>query len=120
MYKVLVCGSRNYKDRDKVYHVLDAYLARIGPEMFLINGGATGADDLARQWAVDRKVDHITLYAKWAIWGKGAGPRRNTKMRKLKPKLCLAFHEDPGLGRGTKNMVQQCQDNDIKVKRFIG
>ena len=118
-YRVLVCGSRYYKDQEKIFHVLDAYLARIGPSMLLINGGAPGADDLARQWAISRKVDHLTLYAKWELEGKAAGPIRNSRMLRKKPRLVLAFHEDPELGRGTRDMVtkaRKAKENGMKIK----
>jgi hypothetical protein len=117
-YRVLVCGDRHWNDDDKIWHVLDAYLARIGPGMFLINGGASGADDSARRWAVDRRVDHITLYAKWELEGKAAGPIRNSRMKRLKPKRCLAFHSDFKNSRGTKDMVTKCQRDGIKSKVF--
>lgn len=118
-YRVLVCGSRDYADRDQIYHVLDAYRARIGPGMFLINGGATGADTIAREWAVDRKVDHVTLYAKWDLEHKAAGPIRNSRMLKLKPKLCLAFSKDFRNSRGTRDMVKKCQKAGVKAKVFV-
>jgi hypothetical protein len=117
-YKVLVCGGRDYTDQEKIYHVLDAYLARIGPDMLLINGGAPGTDSIAREWAVDRKVDHLTLYAKWDIFGKAAGPIRNRRMAKKRPKLVLAFHPDIDKSRGTKDMVGVAKKLDIKTKVF--
>ena len=117
-YRVLVCGSRHYDDEEKIFHVLDAYLARIGPQMFLINGGATGADDIARRWAVDRKVDHVTLYAKWNLEHKAAGPIRNGRMLRLKPKICLAFTPDLQKSRGTKDMVTKSTKAGVKVKVF--
>jgi len=117
-YKVLVCGGRNYSDRDKIYHTLDAYLARIGPDFLLINGGAPGADTIAREWAVDRRVDHLTLYAKWDIFGKSAGPIRNRRMARKKPKLVLAFHPDIDKSRGTRDMIGVAEKMNVKVKRF--
>ena len=117
-HKVLVCGGRDYEDRDHVYRVLDAYLARIGPDMLLINGGAPGADTLAREWAVDRRVDHLTLYAKWDLFGRSAGPIRNRRMARKKPKLVLAFSEDFDKSRGTSDMIKVAEKMGIKVKRF--
>lgn len=117
-YKVLVCGGRDYKDRDRIYHVLDAYLSRIGPDMLLINGGAPGADSIAREWAVDRRVDHLTLYAKWDLYSKGAGPIRNRRMARKKPKLVLAFHPNLAESRGTRDMIGVAEKLGIKVKRF--
>jgi hypothetical protein len=117
-YKVLVCGGREYSDREKIYHVLDAYLARIGPDMLVINGGAPGADTIAREWAVDRQVDHLTLYAKWQVFGKSAGPIRNRRMAKKKPRLVLAFHPNIDESRGTRDMIGVAEKLGIKRKVF--
>jgi hypothetical protein len=117
-HKVLVCGGRDYLDQEKIYHVLDAQLAKIGPNMLLINGGAPGADTIAREWAVSRKVDHLTLYAKWELFGRSAGPIRNRRMAKKKPKLVLAFHSDIDKSKGTRDMIGVAEKLKIKVKRF--
>lgn len=119
-YKVLACGSRHYQDKAEVNRVLDTIRAKRGPGMLLITGGAVGADELARQWATSRKVDHLVLYAKWETQGKSAGPIRNARMLKQKPKLVVAFmvHID-GENRGTKNMISLAQDAGVKVKRFF-
>lgn len=117
-HKVLVCGSRDYPDRAKVYHVLDAYLGRIGPAMMIISGGATGADEFAREWAVSRRVDHEIRYAKWDLEGRAAGPLRNRRMAKRKPRLVLAFSLDFDKSRGTADMIKVAEKLEIKVKRF--
>ena len=46
MRRVIVCGGRNYTKTDVVFGVLDR-VARDG-EFMLINGGATGADQIGR------------------------------------------------------------------------
>jgi YspA, cpYpsA-related SLOG family len=117
-YKVLVCGGREYDNRDKIYHVLDAQLAKIGDSMLLITGGATGADTIAREWAVDRRVDHMILHAKWERFGKAAGPIRNRRMAGKKPRLVLVFHQDLDNSRGTRDMVSVAESKHIKTKRF--
>lgn len=117
-YKVLVCGSRYYRDRDRVFEVLDAYRGRIGPHMLIISGGAQGADEFARQWAADRKVDHLIMYAKWEVEGRGAGPIRNRRMAKKKPRLVLAFHPDLDQSRGTRDMIGLADKLKIKFKVF--
>lgn len=117
-HKVLVCGSRDYPDREEVFRVLDAYHARIGPGMQVISGGATGADEWARQWAVSRRVDHRIMYARWDLEGKAAGPLRNRRMAAKKPKLVLAFSKDFDKSRGTSDMIRVAEKLNIKVKRF--
>lgn len=117
-YKVLVCGSRDYEDREKVYHVLDVFYAKIGPKMLIISGGAPGADSLAEEWAILRRVDHLTLYARWDIFGKRAGPIRNRRMAKKKPRLVIAFHPNLDESRGTADMIKVANDRGVKVKKF--
>lgn len=117
-YRVLVCGSRNYTNRDKLFRTLDAYHARIGPKLLIISGGATGADELARQWAALSQVDHLILYAKWDIDGKAAGFIRNQRMARKKPRLVLAFSQDFDNSRGTRNMIGVAEKMNIKVKKF--
>lgn len=117
-YLVLVCGWRDYKDRDKVFHVLDALHSRIGPRMMIISGGASGADDYARQWAVLRKVDHLIMYAKWGVEHRSAGPIRNRRMLKRKPRLVCAFHPNLDKSKGTADMINAAEKKNVKVKRF--
>lgn len=117
-HKILVCGSRWYSDREKIYHVLDAYHARIGPDLMIITGGASGADNIAREWAVDRGVDHLVLYAKWGQYGQAAGPLRNRRMAKKKPKKVLAFHPNLDESRGTRDMIGVAEKLGIKWKLF--
>lgn len=118
-YKVLVCGSRDYPDRDKVFQVLDSYRGEIGPRMMIVSGGATGADEYARQWATSRKVDHMILYARWETEGKAAGPIRNRRMARKKPKLVLAFSRDFDKSRGTSDMIRVAEKLNIDVKKFF-
>lgn len=108
--KLLVCGGRDYSDREKAFSLLDAIHAKRNITV-LIEGGANGADCLARAWARNRGVICATVNAAWDKRGRGAGPQRNAAMLSLGPDGVLAF---PG-GRGTANMVQQAKDAGVKV-----
>lgn len=108
--KLLVCGGRDYSDRDTAFRLLDSIHGQ-RPIHIIIEGGATGADALARAWGRSRGVHVATMHALWETSGRGAGPRRNAAMLSLDPKGVLAF---PG-GRGTANMVQQAKDAGVKV-----
>ena len=93
---VLVTGGRKYNDPGQV----DRYLTQLSPRI-IIEGGAEGADRLARAWAFQHGVHCATVEALWSHHGKSAGPRRNRAMAMLKPDVVLAF---PG-GAGTAGMV---------------
>jgi hypothetical protein len=62
--RVLVCGGRDYKDKNRVFEILDE-IHRQFKISFIIEGGAAGADDLAMLWSVSREVPKITYHADW-------------------------------------------------------
>lgn len=51
-FRVLVCGGRDYDDRARVFAELDA----LQPIRMVIHGNARGADALAHQWGLSRRV----------------------------------------------------------------
>ena len=108
---VLVCGGRDYSDRDRVYATLD-HLHETRAVSEIIYGCAPGADTLARDWARRTGRESTGFPADWKRLGKAAGPIRNTRMiEEGKPDLVIAF---PG-GKGTANMVAQARAAGIEV-----
>jgi hypothetical protein len=98
--RVLVCGGRDYADRDWLYAELDRLRAERGFSL-VIAGGARGADTLAEEWARARGVSCEVYRADWEGLGRKAGPTRNARMlAEGKPDLVVGF---PG-GRGTAHM----------------
>lgn len=90
--RLLVCGGRDYADRDKVFDVLDFCdkgLTFVG----VMHGGATGADALAREWAIARGKPHMK-----------AGMDGN-------PDLVIAFQG----GRGTADMIVRARKAGLPV-----
>lgn len=120
--RLLVCGSREWDDRWTMFNVLDAYLTNCtveGVHLMIIEGGAPGADQMAKAWAQDRRVPYWEFPARWEVFGKGAGPIRNREMLdKGDPHEVFAFHEDIGSSRGTRNMVKQAGKAGVPVKVF--
>lgn len=110
--RVLVCGGRNYTDTARVFDVLDE-IERDG-SVYIIHGGARGADQRAGEWATERGVPCAIVPANWDVYGNGAGPKRNEWMLELHPDLVVAF---PG-NRGTHDMVTQAMRRGIPVKRI--
>jgi len=109
--KVLVCGGRRYNDA----LTLGSWLGGIQRDhgiTEIIEGGASGADFLAREYAIFQKIPHRTFPADWNKMGRKAGPIRNRRMlEEGKPDLVVAF---PG-GNGTANMVEQARAAGIRV-----
>lgn len=100
--RILVCGGRDYDDWKTLYAALDA----LEKPCALIEGGARGADRLAREWAAANRVPVLTFNAEWETYGRAAGPIRNQRMlMEGKPDIVIAF---PG-GAGTANMIRQAR-----------
>lgn len=106
--KVLVCGGRNYSNREAVNAALDALPFEVS---ILIEGGARGADMLGRMWAEARGIHTATVRALWKLKGKPAGGERNAAMLLLRPDYCVAF---PG-GTGTADMIRRCDTAGVIV-----
>lgn len=112
--RVLVCGGRNYSDRETVFHELHQLAEKHG-WLTVIEGGAQGADALARHWAHLCYQGVVTVHAEWRRLGRAAGPARNTRMLVGgKPDLVLAF---PG-GKGTADMVRQAREVGVPVREI--
>jgi hypothetical protein len=116
---IIVCGGRNYQNRENVFTYLDELHAFRQISM-VIHGACMqkgsielcGADRWAEEWACYREVAYMGIPAKWSTQGNSAGPIRNRTMR-LWPdvELVVAF---PG-GVGTQNMIDLAHKGGIKV-----
>lgn len=107
--KILVCGGRTYDDAEKVDEILSPYL--VEDDLYIIEGGARGADTLAFIWAANHDVVCVTVEANWSKYKKAAGHIRNSWMLELNPDLVVVF---PG-GKGTANMVEQAREKGVDV-----
>ncbi len=114
--RVLVCGGRNYFNSVVIYNALNKLRDESKIDC-LIEGGATGADAIAKVWAKALKIQIDEFKAEWTRLGDAAGPLRNQRMiDEGKPDLVLAF---PG-GKGTADMVHRARLAGIKVVEISG
>lgn len=110
--KLLVCGGRDFSDKELLFRTLDE-LHAASPIGLIVEGGARGADELARNWAFVNLVKYVTYAADWKTNGRAAGPIRNQQMlNESKPDAVLAF---PG-GRGTADMVRRAKAAGVIVE----
>lgn len=113
--RVLVCGGRDYKNREEFFSAMDNLLSNI-PNVQIIEGGARGADCFAWEWAVANAIPFVTFKPNWERDGRAAGPIRNQRMLdEGKPELVIAF---PG-GAGTADMKRRARGAGIKVIEIL-
>jgi hypothetical protein len=125
--RVLVCGGRDFQNYESVCEELDAINHSHGIDL-IIEGGARGADLLAKKWAQWKGVALLEIPADWddlshpdarvkqfrdgRKYDANAGARRNQKMLDCgQPDLCVAF---PG-GSGTKDMIAKARKSGVDV-----
>jgi 1-aminocyclopropane-1-carboxylate deaminase/D-cysteine desulfhydrase-like pyridoxal-dependent ACC family enzyme len=113
-FRLLVCGGRDYYQPNMVAVPLDILRGRAlekGAILVIVQGGAKGADQCAREWALGRGVECETFHADWAKHGRAAGPIRNQQMLDSRPDMVCAF---PG-GAGTADMVRRARAAGVEV-----
>ena len=109
--RVMVTGGRYFDNATRVFQALDAIHYHRGPITALIEGGATGADKLARGWALKNDVPVVTYRADWSR-GRRAGPERNQLMvADARADLMLAFQG----GLGTADAIRRAQRAELEV-----
>ena len=103
----LICGGRNYGDYSRFKEVMKHL--PFTPSI-IVQGGARGADLLAKLWAKENNIHCAEVQALWQN-GKSAGHARNSAMLLLGIQYAIAL---PG-GAGTKNMVKQLEASGVTV-----
>lgn len=115
---IIVCGGRDFTQREYAFRVLDELLPIVS---HIHEGGAAGADNLARMWAVARGIKWTAHHAPWETHGKRAGIIRNVEM--LRSLLATQRPDDahsclvvafPG-GRGTEHMTMIARRAGVQV-----
>jgi hypothetical protein len=110
--RVIVCGGRDFEDRDGLFQAMDA-VHKATPITMVVHGAARGADALAGEWAASRGMAVKASPADWKRYGRSAGPRRNQEMADAGADLCIAFAG----GIGTADMCGRAAAAGIKVMR---
>ncbi len=115
--RVLVCGSRWWKDVAAIEQRLRAL--NLGAGDVIIDGHATGADQIAHAFADRNKITSKCFPADWEEYGNAAGPIRNAQMLRVgKPDLVLAFHGNLDGSKGTYDMVKKARKAGIEVRVY--
>jgi hypothetical protein len=138
---VLVTGSRAWSDIPAMHDaLLDTWhdATQDGHAgITVMEGGATGADTIARWWAKQHQAHGVGSQAVTADWGEPcgdgcpaghrkdahgssycplAGHRRNQQMVDAGPAIVLAFRV--GKSTGTADCIRRAEKAGIPVRRF--
>ena len=108
--RLLICGSRNWKDRKAILQAVE----ELNPSV-IIEGECRGADKLAASVAEELGILVEKFPADWARYGRQAGSIRNQQMlTEGKPDYVLAFPTSKSCG--TWDMVRRAKKAGVETK----
>ena len=90
-------------------------LARYGPDMVIIHGGACGVDEAFAKACGKLGVVAEPHRADWKGLGNVAGPARNRAIVRSGADMCIAVHGSLATSKGTKDCVRQALAAGIPV-----
>lgn len=116
---LVVTGGRDWRDAGYVSRCL-TQLHADHPITELVEGGATGVDEYAAQWARRNNIPVKRFPVSgddWKRLGRRAGPQRNEAMAAYVAEhggCCAVFHG----GRGTANMRRCAEAKGLRIFDF--
>lgn len=114
--KVAIAGGRDFNDYKLLLNTIlmcfREYMILQG--LILISGGASGADSLAKRFAIDYKLRFSEYLPEWKKYGKSAGFIRNQTIVD-NCDMVLAFWD--GESRGTADTIAKAKK--VKKPTFI-
>lgn len=121
MFKVLICGGRDFTAFDQANNIVRDHLATMSfdppekNEIIFITGMAKGADQIPFHLGDLNEWGGIEKYpANWDKYGRKAGPIRNQQMLdEGKPDLVIAFPTERS--RGTYHMIRIAKEAGVEV-----
>ena len=119
--KLLVSGARDWPYEKVLVTALDDIALKLKEKKLviseLVEGGAKGADTMARNWAKTCDLKINTFNADWKKFGKAAGPIRNTAMVKYVSSsgIVVAFHSDITKSKGALSLVGIAKKHNLTV-----
>jgi len=110
--KVIIAGSRTITDPLELEKAIKLSGFQIDE---VVCGGAVGADELGRLWAIKNNILLKFFFPDWETYGKSAGPLRNTQMATyVSPEGGLIALWDEK-SSGTRDMIRKAERFNLKV-----
>lgn len=116
--RILFTGSRECTDEGLMEQVVFEHIHLKFPldTVETCQGGAPGADRIIKSVLDKYGIACRTYEANWKLYGKSAGPIRNSEMLvDFKPNLVIALYKIGAANRGTMDMVEKALKKGVKV-----
>ena len=91
--RTIIAGSRTITDYELVTEAIHNSGFSITE---VICGGAKGVDELGAKWAENNNATIVYVRARWDVFGKSAGYKRNEAMAHLADAAIVIHNNSPG------------------------
>lgn len=114
-FRVIVAGSRDFRDYSLLMEKLDGLLSRKEGvyDIVIVSGTARGADQFGERYAKSRGYKVERFPADWDRHGKAAGYIRNEAMAMHSDAL-VAFWN--GKSAGTGHMIDLAKKHNLQIR----
>ena len=109
--KIIIAGSRNFNDYQKLHKFCDNIL-QDQTNIEIVSGTYKGADQLGEHYAAEKGFPITQFPPDWKRYRKAAGYKRNEQMAAFADTL-IAFWD--GKSKGTKHMVDLAKSSNLKI-----
>jgi hypothetical protein len=113
--RILITGERHWTCYELAEAVLNRLVARYGPNLVIVHGGACGVDNSFNLACREARITVEPHLADWKGLGNVAGPDRNREMVQAGADLCIALHRTLASSKGTKDCIRQALAAGIPV-----
>lgn len=108
--KVIIAGSRTFNDYKLLLRSAWDFMNNVGSITEIVSGTASGADQLGEQFAEEFNIPVARFPAKWDLYGKSAGYKRNLEMANYADAL-IAFRVNGSMG--TTHMINIAREKKL-------
>ena len=116
-FRVIIAGSRGFKDFQGFCDYADKVLARKAQEgqIVVLSGHCRGVDLMGEAYAKTKGYTVELHPADWQRYGRSAGPKRNKEMAAAAHALIAIWD---GQSRGTKNMIDEARAAGLLIRVY--
>ena len=110
----IITGDGFFADKDLLYTECDAFIPKVRG-LTILNGGLAGAEELALEYALERKLYIKKLYPDFSLHGAQAPYMRNEHMMRVATHM-IAFVKSEKCNKVLSHLIKTAKNSRICLK----
>ena len=120
MIRLIIAGSRDIDNYNQVVLLIEdaLYRLKIDKENIgcILSGTCRGVDKCGEKWAKENNIEVCQYPARWSMFGKAAGPKRNAEMVEDADALIVIHYND---SKGSKDILKKAKNKELIVFDYV-